>query len=125
MEPALAVTKTPEHVCILAVSGERSLGVVDCSRFAGKEGWWYLNRVKVERDYQCKGIGTKMVRELQTVLEKTPGVRGILVEPGGYGSDPERLKLFYAKLGFQLKKSDRSEHMEWRKTPTRLSLVKS
>jgi GNAT superfamily N-acetyltransferase len=60
---------------------------------------WYLNRVFVHAASRGQGIGQQMVTRLQEEL-RARGATELVVEPGGYGSDPEKLAVFYGKLGF-------------------------
>ena len=57
----------------------------------------YLHLVMVEPEYRGKGIATKLMRK---VLDKAPRPIYLLAD-GEFGSDPERLVLFYSRFGFK------------------------
>jgi len=62
--------------------------------------FWYLNRVVVSPDSnRNQGIGGQLLARLQEELRKQD-CKKLIVEPGGYGSDPEQLFRFYKKHGF-------------------------
>lgn len=61
---------------------------------------WFVNRVKVPDNLQGRGYGSQVLQRLIEELRKR-GVRVLRVEPGGYGSDPDRLEKFYKKNGFE------------------------
>ena len=78
---------------------------------------WYVNRVKVRmKSRYGQGIGSYVFEKLMEVLRARGAVR-VIVEPGGYGSDVERLIGFYGRFGFQLRgegPEDPYMCMEWR-----------
>ena len=57
---------------------------------------WYLTSIYVDRDYRCKGIGTRL---MQKVLEKS-GRPLYLLATGELGGDPAKLREFYGRFGF-------------------------
>lgn len=62
---------------------------------------WYLSEVIVSADNdRCKGLGSALVKALVDEVRRRGG-HTLLVEPGGYGSDPKRLAVFYERLGFK------------------------
>jgi len=113
----LQVVDTLYHVTV-SLKGHR--GVAEASNVSAwdnSQGAWYLNRVKVEPE--GKGIGSRLLRKLQeTLLDHKGDVKDnfraacgqtdgrtdrfdvLIVEPGGYGSDPKRLNKFYKRNGF-------------------------
>ncbi|HEX9135646.1 MAG TPA: GNAT family N-acetyltransferase, partial [Nitrospirota bacterium] len=46
------------------------------------------------------GLGSELLARLQEEL-KTAGCKKLVVEPGGYNSDPKRLREFYERHGFK------------------------
>lgn len=59
----------------------------------------WLNRVFVNEGSRGQGLGTIVLSALKVKL-RDEGVRGLVVCPGGYGSDPQRQRNFYEKNGF-------------------------
>jgi GNAT superfamily N-acetyltransferase len=108
---ALACVIATDNLSVMAVSGDLSLGVADASVFLPRPGYWWLARLKVDARYQNQGIGTRLLRQVQDEVAKKNGVRGLIVEPGGYGSDPELLQKFYEGRGFVRQKQG---YMLWR-----------
>jgi GNAT superfamily N-acetyltransferase len=62
---------------------------------------WWLARLFVQPEYRSQGFGTRLVRRLQEELLLKPNFEKLVVEPGGYGSDPKRLDVFYKRFGFR------------------------
>lgn len=81
------------RACIIEAS------LIDPMREAISDGVWYLNRLLVAYEARGNGIGTELIRRLAERL-KTLGATKLIVEPGGYGSDPKRLWKFYSERGF-------------------------
>jgi len=76
-------------------------GLCDATASASDLGeFWYVNRVFVTEAERGKGFGLVVLRRLLDEIVKMNNKR-VVVEPGGYGSDPERLKKFYEKVGFR------------------------
>jgi ribosomal protein S18 acetylase RimI-like enzyme len=66
------------------------------------ERYWYLNRVVVTNSAdRGRGIGGNLLRILQQDLKENFSPGKLVVDPGGYGSDPEDLIKFYKKFGFE------------------------
>jgi GNAT superfamily N-acetyltransferase len=66
-----------------------------------EDGVWYLNRAII-RDPKARGRGvgtTLLTRLLQEVAAQ--GCTRLIVEPGGYGADPQKQRRFYEKSGFR------------------------
>ena len=61
-------------------------------------GEWYLNRIKV--NIRGQGYGSDLLRVLLETLAIRKDFAQLVVEPGGYGSDPKRLVKFYERQGF-------------------------
>ena len=75
-------------------------------------GDWYFNRALVKNDEdRGKGLGTRMLARLKEELKKKPNFKRLIVEPGGYGSEPKRQRGFYLKRGFFPHKDG---YLEWR-----------
>lgn len=77
----------------------RERGVAEASRMPG--GYWYVNRVRVEPPgIRGRGIGGRLLERLKAVLRENTEDYLLVVDPGGYGEDPDRQRAFYAKHGF-------------------------
>lgn len=61
---------------------------------------WLVSRVFVPEFYRSKGVGSLLLTKLKEELAKVHQFRRVMVSPGGYGSDPERLHRFYTRNGF-------------------------
>lgn len=117
---------TPDGFCINAepmsvsvtgpVHGLGKRSVADASVFLSHPGAWYLNRVLVAEKHRGQGYGSKLVDHLKKAIVKHGGVL-LVVEPGGYGSDPVRLQRFYKRSGFQ-EDSEFEGALVWRATPS-------
>lgn len=59
---------------------------------------WYLNRLKVRNPGH--GQGAIILKKLQETLAARDDFQELIVEPGGYGSDVNRLIKFYESHGF-------------------------
>lgn len=64
-----------------------------------KPSVWMLNRLLVPASMRGQGVGGAVINALVREL-KAIDVRLILVTPGGYDSDPERVVKFYKAHGF-------------------------
>ncbi len=65
------------------------------------DGVWWVSRVLVSSpDDRCKGLGSELLRLLRRDCSRQPGFVRMIVTPGGYGSDPVRLRSFYERAGF-------------------------
>lgn len=63
--------------------------------------FWYLNRIVIQPElFRGHGIGSTMLKMLQEQI-KLHFVKKLVVEPGGYGSDVDRLITFYEIHGFK------------------------
>lgn len=61
---------------------------------------WYINRILVKHPQdRSQGIGSELLSRLKKEV-KSQGGDVLIVEPGGYGSDPLDLIRFYTKNGF-------------------------
>ena len=87
--------------------GLGSVGTLSVSLFQGNRHW-YLNRLLIQAPYRRQGHGRQLFELLVSVLKRRasfnsdwPQPDSIIVEPGGYDSDPDELITFYQKLGFQ------------------------
>lgn len=75
----------------------------DASATELEPGVWYLNRMLVQPESaRGQGLGTQLLNRLLESISSKPEFQHILVEPGGYGVDPERQLRFYTKYGFKL-----------------------
>lgn len=63
------------------------------------DGVWYLNRLLVAYELRGHGIGTQLLARVRDRLKELEAKK-LIVEPGGYGSDPEKLDRFYRARGF-------------------------
>lgn len=71
-------------------------GIAEATNLGASE--WYLNRIKVITREQ--GHGSDLLRALLTTLATRKDFSQLIVEPGGYGSEPDRLVRFYERHGF-------------------------
>ena len=62
---------------------------------------WWISRVKVHELARRQGLGRAALLDLLALLRTKKGPRKVVVAPGGYGSDPEELSLFYQSCGFE------------------------
>jgi hypothetical protein len=78
-----------------------SHGIAEASNMAmaGRPGQWYLNRLKVNN--RGRGYGSEILRKLLATLAERKDFSSLIVEPGGYGSDVNRLNKFYKSNGFK------------------------
>jgi len=90
------------HCSVMIYDDVLSHGIAEASNmshFSGDgEGIWYLNRVKARTPGQ--GHGTVILTKLQETLAAREDFRELRVEPGGYGSDIDRVIKFYESRGF-------------------------
>lgn len=87
-----------------AIHGHQIIATAEASRMG--DGTWYLNRVFVRPEHRGKRWG---VRVLDRLLQQADN--DVIVDPGGYGSDPDALANFYAKMGF--KQTPLKGRMRW------------
>ena len=82
----------------LSIGKDRAAVIAEATEF--ETGIWYLNRVlTASPERREQGLGGLALRSLLDVLRED-GATTVLVEPGGYTSDPERLVKFYERHGF-------------------------
>lgn len=98
---AYTVIVGSHHVSIMAVSGHHSAGVINIDAHPTIPNHWWLARLKVTDRFQNQGIGSELLKMALEELEKKVGVVGLIVAPGGYGSDEEELKKWYGARGFK------------------------
>lgn len=77
-----------------------------------QDGKWYLNRIIVNKAERGRGFGTALLNKVKEKLCTLEDFSELIVEPGGYDSDPERQRNFYVKNGFE---TSREGYMYWRK----------
>jgi ribosomal protein S18 acetylase RimI-like enzyme len=66
-----------------------------------RDGEWYLNRVIIKPEtLRSQGLGGELLERLKAEVARRGATR-LMVEPGGYGSDPKRLQKFYRAHGFK------------------------
>ena len=98
--PEFWITRTPEHCAVSRHEAPRGVAEASYTPYLGPEAW-YLNRLPVRSaDERGKGLGARLLRTLQRVLREQR-CRELYVDPGGYGSDPKRLAVFYQRHGFE------------------------
>lgn len=61
---------------------------------------WWIARVFVYERARGKGLGLRLLQDLLAVMRKQSGPDRVIVSPGGYGSDPDELAVFYQRCGF-------------------------
>lgn len=80
------------------------------------QGAWYLNRIKLEKpDQRNRGQGSRMLHHLKAEIIHRGG-RKLIVNPGGYDSDPDRLIRFYLSNNFRpvyCPKTKKMAYMMW------------
>src|SRR6267154_3169926 len=64
-----------------------------------EKGWWYLNNIDVDPDFQGFGFGSLLILRLCEELKKR-GMIGLYVAPAATENDLERLERFYLRNGF-------------------------
>lgn len=117
MKPGLHVTDTPQHCAAMQVEHELAIGVVEASNLG--EGLWSVDRAFVRPSHRGKGLGTKLLKQLQETLSKRPDCQRLIVTPGGYGEKIEDQIHFYEKSGFTRIEDEEGECWIWRpKTPS-------
>ena len=104
------------NISVMRLEGGYSQGTIaaDLAEFMddGRPGCWWLARLLVQPECRQRGLGTELVKGLQEELLGHPNFQVIVVAPGGYNSDPDRLFAFYRRQGFV----DREDGaLEWRK----------
>ena len=110
-EPAVRVVATPEScsVSLVVPGGFRAAAVAEASLMPWINDGdhdptprsWYVNRVLVTSpDSRGSGLGTQVLEALKDAV-RSQGGREMIVEPGGYGADPDKQKNFYVKNGFK------------------------
>lgn len=99
MMSVLRVTDAENNVTVMVVDRGLSLGVGNADRHPAEDGWWWLARLKIDNRHQGHGLGTLVLYKLLEVLSKKD-IKGLIVAPGGYGSDEDRLFKFYKARGF-------------------------
>jgi len=105
-----------QNISLTAVSGHLCAGVINADEHPSVPLHWWLARLKVNDKFQGLGIGTKLLTMLQDELEKKLGVVGLIVAPGGYGSDVGELEKWYGARGFV---KHREGYMVWRPSHAR------
>lgn len=111
MSSVIHTIDSDRNVTIMAVDGPFSVGVANADVHPIEEGWWWLARLKVNERQQGAGLGSLLLYHLLQALSKKDLI-GIIVAPGGYGSDERRLEKFYMANGF--KKAEEGV-LRWRK----------
>lgn len=77
-------------------------GTISADHLFGDGRWWLSRCLIRSTEYRGKGLGGFLVRRLQAALLPRPDVKRLDVSPGGYGSDTDRLGVFYVRCGFRL-----------------------
>jgi GNAT superfamily N-acetyltransferase len=80
----------------------RSGNVVVCaeaSYMLAGNCWWIARVLVNPPEARRKGYGTKVLSEL---LARLPADQRVIVAPGGYGSDIDRLRQFYMRFEFEV-----------------------
>lgn len=94
-DPELLVSSTPQSVSLVSTCRQVAAGASNMGN-----GSWYLNRVIVKDHNRGRGLGSKALQRVIKEVRQQGGTE-IIVEPGGYGSDPARLRVFYGRHGFE------------------------
>ena len=118
--PFLGSTHISSNTDCISVSftfeTERRPCVAEASIFPFETGAWYLNRVLVPIPaLRNQGVGSYLLVLLKTVLTQRQATC-LIVEPGGYGADPDAQIRFYRRNGFRRSKSDGLNVYVWRPT---------
>lgn len=99
-EQAISVTVIETYIKNDSV-GTRPKGTAEACIFPSLKGHWYTNRVLVTRkEERGKGLGSYLLTLLKATLQQQEGFVALMVEPGGYGTDPKKQINFYRKNGF-------------------------
>lgn len=98
----LLVVDSDRNLSVIIVHEHKSylpIGVGNADIHPIELGWWWLARLKINKEYQSRGFGTYILKVMLDTLSKKP-INGLIVAPGGYGSDEARLFRFYKARGF-------------------------
>ena len=114
MEDGVHVIDGGHCISVIQVSGGLSIACASADYSEGffGRGHWWLARLKVEPAYQGKKLGSVILELLKEKVSQKEGFGSLIVSPGGYGSDIERLVKFYESHGFM--KLDEGTY-SWRK----------
>jgi GNAT superfamily N-acetyltransferase len=89
---------SPGCMCFTLASGHRSIGTASADQvYAGR---WWISRCLVDEAHRGRGLGGYLVNLLKEEARRQPGFVRIEVAPGGYNSNPKRVKAFYVRCGF-------------------------
>lgn len=88
------------HIAAPRDTGDKWPTVATAEANEMEDGVWLVARVLVSREgARCKGLGSEVLQRMLARLSAA-GATAVLVGPGGYGSNLERLEKFYQKNGF-------------------------
>jgi ribosomal protein S18 acetylase RimI-like enzyme len=91
---------------VISVEGKRA-GYVSIE---DRDSFWYIEAIAIARNYQSKGIGTLVLRDVLTEAGARPVRLNVL--------NVNRARFLYERLGFRVIKHDQQRQvMEWRQTP--------
>jgi GNAT superfamily N-acetyltransferase len=114
MSGVVRVTDSPLHVSVMIVDRQLCLGSTEANPYPLEQGWWWLARLKVQDRHQGHGLGTLLLLRLLDTLS-SKDIKGLIVSPGGYGSDEKELFRFYKNRGFE---DGKEGELRWyRKSP--------
>lgn len=96
------VIESGMHITTMwVVDGHFPYGIANADLNWPELGRWWLARVSINREqFRSAGIGTELVRRIQSALAERTDFKELLVAPGGYGSDEKKQWNFYVKNGF-------------------------
>jgi ribosomal protein S18 acetylase RimI-like enzyme len=88
------------HRCITAVDGDQLVGFTYFAPAAMTDRAWYLWWISVAKDWQSKGIGSQLLRQVEASIRDQNG-RLLLIDTS---STPhyEPTRRFYLKHGYQV-----------------------
>lgn len=95
----LLVTKDLMSITIALSHGETSIGTINADHAQGNGHWW-IRRCFVTPLHRGQGLGSLLLRRLQTEAVTQRGFKALEVIPTGYDSDETRVRAFFTRCGF-------------------------
>lgn len=95
----LFVRNEPQSLGITLVVANAFVATVSADEHG--PGHWWIVRCLVQPQYRSLGLGAFSLARLQALVSARPGFSRLEVSPGGYDSDPVRVRAFYERAGFR------------------------
>lgn len=74
---------------------------IGVDEFEWTPGVWWVARCLVKEEHRGRKLGSLLLTRVQEHLRGREGFIKMVVEPGGYNSDPARQRAFYERQGFR------------------------